>query len=129
MQSANDPVWVNVPEVIVNVVKAGALPVTAALTEVSATATMQAIVAADDLYIRLQWDDTSFNVWKEHFVVVNVAGLVDFDPVSDLEQSEDQLFVMFKDTVGGYWDTWNWRSLTTGAGPLCLMILEARGSK
>jgi hypothetical protein len=53
MQSANDPVWVNVPEVIVNVVKAGALPVTAALTEVSATATMQAIVAADDLYIRL----------------------------------------------------------------------------
>jgi hypothetical protein len=53
--------------------------------------------------------------------VVNVSGLVDFDPVSDLEQSEDQLFVMFKDTVGGYWDTWNWRSLP--------LVADAAGSK
>ena len=137
MQSAIDPVWGNVPEVTVNVVKAGALPVTAALTEVSATATMQAIVAADDLYIRLQWDDTSFNVWKEHYEVVDTSGFVSFNQVPDLEQSEDQLFVMFKDTVGMYWDTWNWRALTTGAGGFAEgfnyvdspLVVDAEGTK
>lgn len=141
MQSANDAVWDNVEEVIVDVVKAGALPATAAPTVVTATTTMQAIAAGDNLYIRLQWDDTSFSVWKEHFYVVDASGFPSFNQVSDLEQSEDQLFVMFKDTLvdgkTGYWDVWNWRSLTTGAGNFAEgfnyvdspLVADADGSK
>ena len=116
MLNANEAVWDAVEEVVVDVVRAGALPAAGAPAVITATATMQAIVAGDDLYVRLQWDDTSFNVWKEHYYVVDTFPFVSFNPESDLGQSEDQLFVMFKDSVGGYWDTWNWRSLTTGAG-------------
>jgi hypothetical protein len=114
--SANDAAWDNVEGATVEVVKAGALPATAAPTVVSGTATMQAIAAGDDLFIRLQWDDTSFNVWRQHYHVDTVIAFADFDRKDVLEQAEDQLFVMFEDTMGGYWDTWNWRSLTTGAG-------------
>lgn len=120
MISVNSAVWNNVDTVRVEIFKSGInslLP--AQISVVAASALVQTIVNNDDLYLRIQWDDTSFNAWRQHYYVSNdESPSVQMDRKDTTEQSEDQLIVLFEnpDTLSTIWDVWNWRVLTTGAG-------------
>ena len=120
MTSVNSAVWNNVDTMRVEVFRSGLnslLP--AKLSVVASSALVQALVNNDDLYLRIQWEDTNFNVWREHYYVSDdTSGFVQIDRKDIVEQAEDQLYVLFKDpdTTSTIWDAWNWRVLTTGAG-------------
>ena len=120
MTNVNSAIWNNVDTVRVEVFKSGLnslLP--AKLSVVALTALIQALVHNDDLYLRVQWEDTSFNAWREHYYVSDdTSGFVQIDRKDIVEQAEDQLYILFKnpDTNSTIWDAWNWRVLTTGAG-------------
>lgn len=82
---------------------------------ISTNITVQAINKNDSLYLRLQWDDNDFSVWKDYYSVSDTSPLnFTWNNWSD----EDQLYVMFDGAPGGGWDVWNWRVLTTGTDNL-----------
>lgn len=120
MANVNSAVWNNVDTVRVEVFRSGLsslLP--AKISIVAATALMQVLVNNDDLYIRVQWDDTSFNIWREHYYYyTDTSGNQQISRKDIVEQAEDQIYLLFKnpDSVSTIWDAWNWRALTTGAG-------------
>ncbi|MEA1980903.1 MAG: hypothetical protein U9N54_08015 [candidate division Zixibacteria bacterium] len=120
MTSVNSAVWNNVDTMRVEVFRSGLnslLP--AKLSVVAASALVQVLVNNDDLFLRIQWEDTSFNAWREHYYVSDdTSGFVQIDRKAVVEQAEDQLYILFKnpDTNSTIWDAWNWRVLTTGAG-------------
>ncbi len=72
----------------------------------------QAIKTDSMLYVRVVWNDTSNTLWRDYW---SLWDIVSFNWTQNLFGfDEDQLFVMFEGAPGGGWDTWNWRSLTTG---------------
>jgi len=85
---------------------------------------VQAIKKADNLYLRLQWSDTSFNAYPNRFKVkaVYTGGLLPYvefeNELVSAPPDEDQIFVMFDGLPKGGFDVWNWRVLTTGGAGL-----------
>ncbi len=80
-------------------------------------ANVKVINSGEELFVRLQWRDTSFSVWKNPYTVVSATPPIRL--VRDtLYYWEDQVFVMFAkpSSIVWGWDTWNWRALTTQAG-------------
>ena len=84
---------------------------------------VQAIKKDSNLYLRLQWSDTSFNVYPDHFEVETIypdapLPYVQFKNQFTSVPKEDQIFVMFDGLSEGGFDVWNWRVLTTDAAGL-----------
>jgi hypothetical protein len=84
---------------------------------------VQAIKKADNLYLRLQWSDLTFDAYPNRFKVkaVYTGGLLPYvefeNELVSAPPDEDQIFVMFDGLPKGGYDVWNWRVLTTdGAG-------------
>jgi len=81
---------------------------------------VQALVVGTDLYLRLTWDDATWDCWPGRFEVTSF----DYDTVAHFTQDalsfkEDQVMIFFDGgTAFGGWDVWNWRMTTTGAGYL-----------
>lgn len=82
---------------------------------------VQALVVGDSLlYLRLVWDDATWDCWPGRFSVTSF----DYDTIAHFTQDalsfkEDQLMILFDGgTAFGGWDVWNWRMTTTGAGYL-----------
>lgn len=84
---------------------------------------VQAIKKADNLYLRLQWSDPTFDAYPDHFEVDSIftEGLL---PVVNFTNQlipvahEDQIYVMFDSLPDGSYDVWNWRVLTTDGAHL-----------
>ncbi len=115
MTSANSSVWTNVDTVRIDITKAAVLPkMPAKLLKVSETALLQVIVNNGFLFMRIQWDDETFNVWPDYYFISDSIGLPHFR--RNTIESEDQLYLFFKnpDTTVSNWDAFNWRVLTTG---------------
>lgn len=122
----NDPAWDDVDEFPIGLFKSlgPSGTASAALGElpddhVNFWANVKVINSGDELFVRLQWPDTSFSVWKNPYTVVSETPPIQL--VRDtLFHWEDQVFVMFaKPGPSDWgWDTWNWRALTTQAGNL-----------
>ena len=79
---------------------------------------VQAIKKAGNLYLRLQWSDTSFNAYPAHFFCTTATPPLEFSHQPLPPAYEDQVFVMFDGGSEWGYDVWNWRVLTTGAGGL-----------
>ena len=77
---------------------------------------VKAIVKNATLYMRFQWVDSDLDIWKDVWTLNNVDNF-NFTRNDDVFH-EDQLFVMFAapDAEPAWFDTWNWRSLTTNYG-------------
>jgi len=78
---------------------------------------VQAIKKAGNLYLRLQWIDSTFDAYPDHFFVDDITDQIEFDQDTELAQ-EDQIYVMFDSLPEGGYDVWAWRVLTTGGGGL-----------
>ncbi len=74
--STDETVWNSVAQTAIDIQTSGlALPSSIArLTADSAY--MQAISANGNLYLRFQWNDTSHNIWRDHFFVDGFLGLL-----------------------------------------------------
>ncbi|MEW5995501.1 MAG: hypothetical protein AB1744_14050, partial [Candidatus Zixiibacteriota bacterium] len=86
---------------------------------------IQAIRTQDSLYLRLQWEDDSHDVYPNCFQVVNMTvmeplPLVEFADTPGVTQEEDQVFVLFGGLGESGYDVWNWCALTTGGAGLGL---------
>jgi len=84
---------------------------------------VQAIKKANDLYLRLQWSDPTFDAYPDHFEVETIytggaLPYVEFKSEFLSVPYEDQIFVMFDGLPKGGYDVWNWRVLTTGGAGL-----------
>jgi len=118
LSSPDEAVWSSVDSVTVPV-KMGNAPklnppkVAAYPSEIL----VKAIKKGDKLYLRMQWSDTTFNAYPEHFFIIDSIPPIVFDQKAGI-MDEDQIFVMFSDFLGGGYDVWNWRVLTTGGGSL-----------
>ncbi|MEA3297382.1 MAG: hypothetical protein U9R56_05910, partial [candidate division Zixibacteria bacterium] len=64
------------------------------------------------LYLRLVWEDATHDVTPENWKLLDKDNF-NFAYNQDVN-FEDQLFIMLEGAPGGGWDTWNWRSHTTG---------------
>lgn len=114
--STDETVWNSVAQIAIDIQTSGlALP--SSIARLTADSVyMQAISSDSNLYLRFQWNDTSHNVWRDHYYVTDTTVTVTFIKTDSFIQSnEDQLYVMFNGAVNG-WDTWGWRALTTGGG-------------
>jgi len=78
---------------------------------------VQAIKKDSNLYLRLQWSDSTFDAYPDHFFVFDTIGQIEFKQDTILPQ-EDQIYVMFDSLPEGGYDVWAWRVLTTGGGGL-----------
>lgn len=109
----DDPVWNDIDTYRVGLLCSIAPKVTEATGVFHRSVDLQALLTPTHLHVRLQWFDSSFSVWKDHFEVVDPLPPTFYhDTIYELE---DQVFVMIDGAPGGGWDTWNWRALTTGA--------------
>ncbi|MCK4856336.1 MAG: hypothetical protein KAT58_00035 [candidate division Zixibacteria bacterium] len=118
LSSADEQVWVGVDSFRVEVSQANSpklRPPEAAA--VPPDIYVQAIKKADNLYLRLQWSDLTFDAYPDHFFVVDNIGQIEFGQDTILAQ-EDQIYVMFDSLPEGGYDVWAWRVLTTGGGKL-----------
>jgi hypothetical protein len=124
LSSADEQVWAGVDSFRVKVLQANSpklRPPEAAA--VPPDIYVQAIKKADNLYLRLQWSDPTFNAYPDHFEVETIytGGLqpyVEFTNEFLTVPYEDQIFVMFDGLPKGGYDVWNWRVLTTGGAGL-----------
>ncbi len=108
--SANDAVWNQVTPTALNVAKNIGPPAKGA--GFADSLSFQAIKTDSMLYIRVVWNDADQTLWRDHWSLYDT---VNFNWTRNVDGfDEDQLFVMFEGAPGGGWDTWNWRSLTTG---------------
>jgi len=124
LSSADEQVWSSVDSFQVDVLQENAPkpipPVSAAIpTEIY----VQAIKKADNLYLRLQWSDPTFNAYPDHFEVEEIVtgGFLPYAVFTNQFLAipyEDQLFVMFDSLPDGSYDVWNWCVLTTGGAGL-----------
>ena len=123
LSSADEQVWAGVDSFLVEVLQANSpklRPPEAAA--VPPDIYVQAIKKADNLYLRLQWSDPTFDAYPDHFEVETIypGGLLPYveftTEFSVLD--EDQIFVMFDGLSEGGFDVWNWRVLTTGGAGL-----------
>ncbi len=103
---------------------------------------VQAVENSGQLYLRLVWTDTTFNVDPHYFEVESIDDISVPPRVifrlgdSYLTPREDQAFVMFAGMTGDRYDVWNWRVLTTGVGRVARgytysssigLIMDAKG--
>lgn len=124
LSSADEQVWAGVDSFRVEVSQANSpklRPPEAAA--VPPDIYVQAINKAGNLYLRLQWSDTSFNAYPDHFEVETIytggaLPYVEFTNEFAPVPYEDQIFVMFDGLPKGGFDVWNWRVLTTGGAGL-----------
>lgn len=89
---------------------------------VAASVDVQVLVASDTLFLRLVWDDDTWDRWPGRFEVTSFDTLppdtlAHFTP-DDLSHREDQVMVFLRGDGYAFWDVWNWRMTTTGAGYL-----------
>ncbi len=108
--SANDAVWNQVTPTALSVAMNIGPPAKGA--GFADSLWFQAIKTDSMLYIRVVWNDAGHTLWRDHW---SLWDIVNFNLSRNVYGfDEDQLFVMFEGAPGGGWDTWNWRSLTTG---------------
>lgn len=114
LTDVDDAVWNTITPKAVPLATTTA-PKPAAGHAVPTSLNMQAARSGGSLYLRISWVDSTMDVWRDAWEILNDS-VVPFD-VRRLDQanSEDQLFVLFAGLADGAYDTWNWRSLTTGA--------------
>jgi hypothetical protein len=86
----------------------------------------------DSLYLRLSWSDPTHSVWRDHYELTEIEPtFVRFFHYCCDDNSlhrEDQLVMMFEGLADDGWDTWNWRSLTTGSAGLAENMVFRNGS-
>jgi hypothetical protein len=119
-----DPIWntitpKNIPITVDNFSLAAKRRPNNALAVASSVA-VQALVVGDSLYLRLAWDDDSWDRWPGRFEVTSfheASGWAQFTR-DDLAAKEDQAMVFFDGGADFGWDVWNWRMTTTGGGYL-----------
>ena len=124
--SVEDTVWTRIAPKTVSIASdrfssAGKIRPASALA-VAGSVAVQAVVVDDTLYLRLAWDDNTYDCWPGRYEVTS------FDyPGSDtlahftqdeLSFREDQAMVFFQNDGATSWDVWQWRLVTTGAGYL-----------
>jgi len=86
---------------------------------VASSVAVQALVVSDSLYLRLAWDDATWDCWPGRFEVTSFdIGTVAHFTRDVLSFKEDQVMVFFDGGIEFGWDVWNWRMTTTGAGYL-----------
>jgi len=113
MSSVDEAVWDAVTSTALDLSNANTPPVNAPKpTLLSDSVYVQAIKASGKLFLRLEWDDDDFSIKRDLWYLNNVATF-SFGHYTEVYE-EDQVFIMFEMADGGSWDTWNWRSLTTG---------------
>ena len=73
---------------------------------------IQAAVYGDSLYVKVTWDDETFDVWPSAWIVDSIdGGLPLWEHLTT--QYEDQLMLFVSGLPNGNWDTWHWRAATT----------------
>lgn len=86
---------------------------------VASTVAVQAVVAVDSLFLRLVWDDATWDRWPGRFRVTSFDfGTLAHFTRDDLSFNEDQLMVLFDKGGSAGWDIWWWKMTTTGGGYL-----------
>ena len=117
LSSADEQVWAGVDSFRVEVAKDNSPklrpPEAAAIPP---DIYVQAIKKADNLYLRLQWSDSTFNAYPDHYFCTKAISPIEFSHEPLPPAYEDQIFVMFDRAPEEGYDVWNWRVLTTGAG-------------
>ena len=109
----NDSVWASVTATALDISMSIIPPTgTGKIAAISDSVYVQAISKDGMLYLRLVWEDATHDVTPENWKLFDKDGF-NFAYNQDANY-EDQLFVMFEGAPGGGWDTWNWRSHTTG---------------
>ncbi len=113
VSNVNDPVWNSATAKALDIDYRNAPP--AATATLSDSVWVQAITSGGELFLRLVWSDDSLNMTRYNWTLTTLPP--NFLFTRSVESSgEDQVYVMFKN--GSEWDTWNWRSLTTGPADL-----------
>jgi hypothetical protein len=119
LDDVNDAVWSSITATAVDISSTIAPKVVAKPTAVPDSVLVKALIHDENLYLRLVWTDPTHSVWREVYTVdmIDVYARFFYDCCDDnAVNREDQLFVMFAGLPAGAYDTWNWRSLTTGPG-------------
>ena len=117
MSSANESVWNSVTATILDLETGGFTKNSVPKSAVATQLAIQAINKNGKLYLRINWADDDNSLSREPFIATTENGLnfTYYDgAIYGRPYAEDQLFVMFDGAPGGGWDSWNWRSLTTG---------------
>ena len=113
MTSVDDAIWSSVTPKVLALSNVNAPPVAVPKPLFfSDSVWIQAIAASGKLYIRLEWDDDDHSLKRDNWTLHNAISLNFTHNVSVF--SEDMVFFMFELPGDAGWDTWNWRSLTTG---------------
>jgi hypothetical protein len=89
---------------------------------VAGSVEVQALVVSEVLFLRLAWEDDTWDRWPGRFAVVGFQ-YQGADTLANFLQDalsfrEDQAMVLFQSAGDAIWDVWNWRLATTGAGYL-----------
>ncbi|MDH4158582.1 MAG: hypothetical protein OEW00_15040 [candidate division Zixibacteria bacterium] len=116
LSSPDEAMWSSVAGTNVPINRSGTVnPAAPKGALVPGSVNVKAIVKSATLYMRFQWVD-DLDIWKDVWTLNNVDNF-NFTRNEDVF-NEDQLFVMFAapDAEPPWFDTWNWRSLTTNYG-------------
>jgi hypothetical protein len=92
---------------------------------VPASVEVKAIVKNGTLYLRMQWVDDSLHLWRDVWTMTDTNNY-NFSQMDIF--NEDQLYVMFTLPDSDWYDTWNWRSLTTSPAHLAEGYTYAAGT-
>lgn len=117
MSSAHETVWNNVNGTILDLEPGGLSKANVQKSAVATQIAVQAINKGGKLFLRFSWADADNSLNREPYVATDPSGytFTHYDGATyGRPYAEDQLFVMFEGAPGGGYDTWNWRSLTTG---------------
>ncbi len=119
--SVDDPIWTriaskNVPVVASQFSSANKSRPSSALAVDDGVGVQAVVVGGTDLYLRLTWDDATWDCWPGKLEVTSFFD-VTWAQFTRRGEVEDQLMVMFDGGTLG-WDVWHWRVATTGAGYL-----------
>jgi len=116
LSSPDESMWSSVTATTVNLNRSGSIAKPspkAAL--VPASVEVKAIVKNSKLFMRFQWTDDSLHIWRDCWSFISQPNYnFTFNDVF----SEDQFFAMFTKPGQDWYDTWNWRVLTTDPASL-----------
>jgi hypothetical protein len=113
MTSVDDAVWSGVTPTVLALSNVNAPPVASPKPLFFTDSVwVQAIAASGRLYLRLEWDDDDLSLQRDNWKLNTIPSL-NFTHNRGVF-NEDGLYFMFEMPEDGGWDTWNWRSLTTG---------------
>ena len=116
LSSPDESMWSSVTATTVNLDRSG--PIAKPLPKaalVPASVSVKAIVKNSKLYMRFEWTDDSLHIWRDHWTLINNSS---FNFTRNDIFNEDNFFAMFTKPGQDWYDTWNWRVLTTAPAGL-----------